>query len=155
MGADVGAGDQVGLAGHFDRQLAPLDPFHLVGATSAARFDDLFFVDLPTHREREEILSIHLRRRGRDPLQFRIAELAAQSERLTGAELEQAVISGLYAAFADSRELRETDLENAIHETVPLYDTYEERIKELRDWGIGRTRPASVDAKIVELFAPS
>ncbi|MFP8882390.1 MAG: AAA family ATPase, partial [Myxococcota bacterium] len=118
------------------------------------RFDDLFFVDLPTQHEREEILRIHLRRRGRDPLQFRITELAIQSERLTGAELEQAVISALYSAFAESRELRESDLENAIHETVPLYDTYEERIKELRDWGIGRTRPASVDAKLVELFAP-
>jgi len=117
------------------------------------RFDDLFFVDLPTQREREEILSIHLGRRGRDPLQFRIAELAAQSERLSGAELEQAVISALYSAFAESRELRESDLENAIHETVPLYDTYEERVKELRDWGIGRTRPASIDAKMVELFA--
>ena len=112
-------------------------------------------MDLPSQREREEIFSIHLRRRGRDPLQFRIAELAAASERLTGAELEQAVISALYAAFAESRELTEADIENAIVETVPLYDTYEERIKELRDWGIGRTRPASIDAKIVELFAPS
>ncbi len=118
------------------------------------RFDELFFVDLPTQREREEILRIHLRRRGRDPLHFRVSELAAQSERLTGAELEQVVVSALYAAFAHSRELSESDLENAIHETVPLYDTYEERIKELRDWGIGRTRPASIDAKIVDLFAP-
>jgi SpoVK/Ycf46/Vps4 family AAA+-type ATPase len=118
------------------------------------RFDELFFVDLPSQREREEILRIHLIRHGRDPLQFRVSELAVQSERLTGAELEQVVISALYAAFAGSRELTETDLENAIHETVPLYDTYEERIKELRDWGIGRTRPASIDAKIVELFAP-
>ncbi len=119
------------------------------------RFDELFFVDLPTQREREEILAIHLTRRGRDPLQFRIPELAANAERLSGAELEQVVISALYSAFAESRELSESDLENAIHETVPLYDTYEERIKELRDWGIGRTRPASIDAKIVELFAPN
>jgi hypothetical protein len=42
---------------------------------------------------------------------------------------------------------------NAIGETVPLYDTYEERIKELRDWGRGRTRPASIDAKMVDYFA--
>ncbi len=117
------------------------------------RFDDLFFVDLPTENERVEILSIHLRRRGRDPLQFRLAELAALAARLSGAELEQVVTAALYAAFAESRELAETDLENAIHDTVPLYDTYEERIKELRDWSKGRTRPASVDAKLVELFA--
>ena len=117
------------------------------------RFDDLFFVDLPTENERAEILSIHLRRRGRDPLQFRLAELAAQAARLSGAELEQVVTAALYAAFAESRDLSETDLENAIHDTVPLYDTYEERIKELRDWSKGRARPASVDAKMVELFA--
>jgi len=117
------------------------------------RFDDLFFVDLPTQREREEILAIHLLRRGRDPLQYRIAELAAHSERLSGAELEQVVISALYSAFAESRELNEADLENAIHETVPLYDTYEERIKELRDWARTRARAAPVDAKMVDLFA--
>ena len=117
------------------------------------RFDDLFFVDLPTLNEREEIFSIHLRRRGRDPLQYRVAELAAQAARLTGAEIEQVITAALYSAFSESRELSESDLENAIHDTVPLYDTYEERIKELRDWGRGRTRPASVDAKMVELFA--
>ncbi len=117
------------------------------------RFDDLFFVDLPTENERAEILAIHLRRRGRDPLQFRLAELAAQAGRLSGAEIEQAVTAALYTAFAESRDLSEADLENAIQDTVPLYDTYEERIKELRAWSKGRTRPASVDAKIVELFA--
>ncbi len=117
------------------------------------RFDDLFFVDLPTVGEREEILTIHLRRHGRDALHFRIAELAAQAERLTGAELEQVVTAALYVAFSEGRELEDSDLENAILDTVPLYDTYEERIKELRDWGKSRTRPASVDPKIVELFA--
>jgi hypothetical protein len=117
------------------------------------RFDDLFFVDLPTENERAEILAIHLRRRGRDPLQYRLAELAASAARLSGAELEQAVTAALYTAFAESRELSEADLENAIQDTVPLYDTYEERIKELRAWSKGRARPASVDAKIVELFA--
>ncbi len=117
------------------------------------RFDDLFFVDLPTENERVEILAIHLRRRGRDPLQFKLADLAAQAARLSGAELEQVVTAALYGAFAESREISETDLENAIHDTVPLYDTYEERIKELRDWAKGRARPASIDAKMVELFA--
>jgi AAA+ superfamily predicted ATPase len=117
------------------------------------RFDDLFFVDLPSVAEREEIFAIHLRRRGRDPLQFNIGDLAAQTERLTGAEIEQIVTAALYSAFHDSRELSEPDLETAIHETVPIYDTYEERIKELRDWSKGRARPASVDARIVDLFA--
>jgi AAA+ superfamily predicted ATPase len=117
------------------------------------RFDELFFVDLPTEEERREILAIHLRKRGREPIHYRLGELAEEAERFTGAELEQAVNSALYAAFADSRELDEDDIANALTETVPLYDTYEERIKELRDWARSRARAASVDAKMVDLFA--
>jgi len=117
------------------------------------RFDELFFVDLPSASERAEILAIHLRRRGRDPSHYRLDELAQASERLTGAELEQAVAAGLYTAFAGSRELEEEDLANALQETVPIYDTYEERIKELRDWARTRARPASVDGRVAELFA--
>jgi AAA+ superfamily predicted ATPase len=116
------------------------------------RFDDLFFVDLPTAAEREEILAIHLRKRGRDPLQYKLDEIALAAERLTGAELEQVVTAALYVAFAESREVTDADLLDAIEDTVPLYDTYEERIKELRDWARGRARPASLDAKIVDLF---
>ncbi len=117
------------------------------------RFDELFFVDLPTAPERAEILRIHLRKRGRDPLHFEVDELALAAERLTGAELEQVVASALYTAFAESRELSDNDLANAIEQTVPLYDTYEERIKELRDWARHRARMASVDGRIAELFS--
>ena len=63
------------------------------------------------------------------------------------------MISALFHAFEESRELEEEDIANALHETVALYDTYEERIKELRDWARVRARPASVDPKLVDLFA--
>jgi AAA+ superfamily predicted ATPase len=116
------------------------------------RFDEIFFVDLPSPAERLEILAIHLRRRGRDPAQFDLEALAAAAERLSGAELEQAVSAALYTAFAQGRDLEDNDLANAIAETVPLYETYEERIKELRNWARTRARPASVDAKLVDLF---
>jgi MoxR-like ATPase len=116
------------------------------------RFDELFFVDLPTQAERIEIFAIHLRKRGRDPQQFSLDDLAAQSERLSGAEIEQVVGSSLYTAFAESRELADNDLANAINDTVPLYDTFEGRIKELRDWARHRARPATIDAKLVDLF---
>jgi hypothetical protein len=116
------------------------------------RFDELFFVDLPSESERVEILGIHLRKRGRDPKQFPLGELAARAQRLSGAELEQVVAAGLYKAFQERRELGENDLANAIEETVPLYETYEERIKELRDWARTRARPATLDARIVDLF---
>ena len=117
------------------------------------RFDELFFVDLPNQLERAEILAIHLRKRDRDPLQFPIEELAGKAERLSGAEIEQVVSAGLYKAFAHDRDLTENDLANAINDTVPLYDTYEDRIKELRDWARTRARAATVDAKMIDLFA--
>jgi hypothetical protein len=62
------------------------------------------------------------------------------------------VASALYKAFDADRELRDTDLANAIQETVPLYETYEERIKELRNWARTRARAATLDAKMVDLF---
>jgi hypothetical protein len=116
------------------------------------RFDEIFFVDLPSERERAEILAIHLRRRGRDPERLPLEELSQAAERLSGAELEQVVCAALYTAFGERRDLHENDLRNAIQETVPLYDVYEERIKELRDWARTRARAASVDARMIDLF---
>ncbi|MFP6639426.1 MAG: AAA family ATPase, partial [Myxococcota bacterium] len=116
------------------------------------RFDELFFVDLPSHAERMEIFSIHLRARGRDPEEFDLEQLAEESQLLSGAEIEQVIGQGLYSAFSSARELLDTDIVNAIQETVPLYNTYEDRIKELRDWARQRSRPASRDARMVELF---
>ena len=116
------------------------------------RFDELFFVDLPSEDERAEILTIHLRKHGRDPLQYALPQLSAQASRLSGAELEQVVAAALNTAFAERRELTENDLFNAIQETVPLYETYEERIKELRDWARTRARAATLDGRIAGLF---
>jgi SpoVK/Ycf46/Vps4 family AAA+-type ATPase len=117
------------------------------------RFDELFFVDLPTPAERAEILRIHLRSAGAIRSTTKVDELALAAERLTGAELEQVVAAALYTAFAESREVSDNDLANAIEQTIPLYDTYEERIKELRDWARHRARMASVDGRIAELFS--
>jgi len=116
------------------------------------RFDELFFVDLPTEAERAEILAIHLAKRGRDPKQLPLQELAAQAHHHSGAELEQVVAAGLYSAFDAGRELSEADLADAVQETVPLYETYEERIKELRNWARTRARAATLDPKLVDLF---
>ncbi|GMV44129.1 MAG: ATPase [Myxococcales bacterium] len=116
------------------------------------RFDEIFFVDLPSKREREAILRIHLMRRGRDPGGFDLATLADRTEHFAGAELEQVVVSGLYDAFGEDRELDTADLLRAASETTPLYDTYEEAIKELRSWAARRARMASGDTRLVELF---
>ena len=100
--------------------------------------------------------SIHLRKHGRDPAQFPLEELASAAERLSGAELEQVVAAGALQGVRRAAASSPTnDLANAIQETVPLYETYEERIKELRDWArTARARRRST-ARMVDLFAPA
>jgi AAA+ superfamily predicted ATPase len=107
------------------------------------RLDEIFFVDLPRVGERRDILRIHLGRRGRDPSGFDLDLLAAASDGFSGAELEQAIISALYDAFALGRELQSGDVHKSIRETVPLSRTMSERISALRGWAQGRARPAS------------
>lgn len=117
------------------------------------RFDEVFFVDLPNPRERLQILQIHLARRNRRPAAFSDLEaLARRAEHLSGAELEQVVVAGLYRAFAADRDLTQEDLDIGLQQTVPLYATYEERIKALRDWAKTRARPATQDASVLDLF---
>jgi SpoVK/Ycf46/Vps4 family AAA+-type ATPase len=108
------------------------------------RFDDIFFIDLPTLSERKHILAIHLKKRKRRPEDFDIDKLADASAGFTGAELEQLVISGLYRAFAEERELTDQDMLDEIKETVTLAVTYQERISALQRWAAERARPASL-----------
>ncbi len=107
------------------------------------RLDEIFFVDLPSEEERRGILAIHLARRGRDFKNFDLGPIVEAADGFSGAELEQAVISALYDAFYDGRELKSEDLMKAVRETVPLSKTMSERIGELRAWAAGRARPAS------------
>jgi len=107
------------------------------------RFDEIFFIDLPDAAEREEILRIHLTRRGRKPESFDLAALAARAEQFSGAELEQAVVEGLHAAFDVRTQLADGHLAQAISETVPLAVTLREEISRIRDWARDRTRSAS------------
>jgi hypothetical protein len=108
------------------------------------RFDEVFFLDLPTEAERAEILRVQLRRRGRDPHAFDLALLARLSAGHVGAELEQAVTDALFRAFGHGRELTTADLAAAIEETIPLSQSSRERVAALRAWQAqGRARPAS------------
>ena len=116
------------------------------------RFDEIFFVDLPDVHERREILQIHLTRRGRRLPDEVLDELAARTEHFSGAELEQVVVSAMYTAFADDREISVDDLEYAAKETIPLYRTYEDEIKALREWAHGRARGASHERKVLDFF---
>jgi len=117
------------------------------------RFDEVFFVDLPNQHERLDILRIHMTKRGRDPDAFPGLEgVAKLAEHFSGAELEQVVTAALYRAFSHERELSLEDLELAAKQTVPLYRTYEEKIKGLRDWARTRARAATLDASVLDLF---
>jgi ATP-dependent 26S proteasome regulatory subunit len=107
------------------------------------RFDEIFFVDLPHERERRDIFSIHLRKRGREPENFDLAALAGGSNGFSGAEIEQAVVSGLFDAFSENVELRDDHLRGALTETVPLSKTMAEQIADFRAWVGPRARNAS------------
>jgi len=123
------------------------------------RFDEIFFVDLPTKAVRKEILSIHLIKKGRDPKTFALDDLAEKSAGFSGAELEEAVREGLYEAFAEGRELNSPHIASAINKTFPLSRTMRETIVKLRDWAKIRARlaageppealpPKSIDAQL-------
>ena len=116
------------------------------------RFDEVFFVDLPSANERAQILEVHLMRKGRSPDSFDLAELALEAEFFTGAELEASITAGLFRAFKAGRELTTDDLRVAIEQTVPLYRMYEEPIKALRAWAKTRARRASTDLRLTELW---
>ena len=107
------------------------------------RFDEIFFVDLPTPAERADIWRIHLAKRNRDPNQFDIATLTTSSDRLSGAEIEQAVIDGLYEAFDKDRPLGTDDIIDVLSQTIPLSTMMSEEIDGLRDRAKHRARPAS------------
>jgi ATP-dependent 26S proteasome regulatory subunit len=107
------------------------------------RFDEIFFVDLPTRAIREEILSIHLKKKRRDPKGFALADLAARSVGFSGAELEEAVREGLYDAFAEGRELHSDHIARALDKTFPLSRTMRDQIDNLRQWAKVRARLAA------------
>jgi len=107
------------------------------------RFDEIFFVDLPSLAEREQIFRIHLSRRGRDFAAFDTAELAARSDGFSGAEIEQAVIAALYLAFNARTDLLQAHMLKALGETFPLSATLPTEIARLREWAKTRTRPAA------------
>jgi len=107
------------------------------------RFDEIFFVDLPTRTVREEILSIHLAKKKRNPEDYAIEDLARRSVGFSGAELEEAVREGLFDAFGQGRELATEHIASALDKTFPLSRTMREQIEGLRQWAKVRARLAS------------
>lgn len=99
------------------------------------RFDEVFFLDLPTRAEREKILEVHLRRRDFTMIRqnFDLGRVAEATEGFVGAELEALVVAGMFPAFVDGRRAMETDdLLAAAEDMVPLARSHEKDVGELR-----------------------
>ncbi len=107
------------------------------------RFDEIFFLDLPSKNDREEIFSIHIKKRKREISNFDLRTLTSLSEGYSGAEIEQTIISAMFEAFSEDREVETTDIMNSIEDIVPLSKLMKEDITELRSWSQSRARLAS------------
>jgi SpoVK/Ycf46/Vps4 family AAA+-type ATPase len=103
------------------------------------RFDEIFFVDLPSQEARQTILEIHLGNRGQTVANFDLGTLAASMDGFSGAEIEQAVVSALYAAHANKAPLSNIHILGEVQKTQPLSVVMSEKIGALRLWASGRT----------------
>jgi AAA+ superfamily predicted ATPase len=106
------------------------------------RFDEIFFVDLPSVAVRAALFELHLKKRGRDATMFDLQKLAANCEGFSGAEIEQAIVAGLYTAFAQKQHLSTEVLLQEIHSTQPLSVTRAEEVALIREWAKTRAAPA-------------
>lgn len=107
------------------------------------RFDEIFFVDLPTKEERAQIFIVHLRLRKHDPAKFDLGALADASQGFSGAEIEQAVISSLYRSIQKKEPLSTAAVVESLQATVPLSVSRGEDIAQLRAMAQGRFRPVA------------
>jgi len=118
------------------------------------RFDEIFFLNLPTQKEREEIFQVHIQRlrpgRMRD---FNYAELAAQATDFSGAEIEQSIYDAMHFAFDHKppREFSQADIIHSLHQTVPLAAIARDQIQGLKQWAAeSGARTASQDQQLVQ-----
>lgn len=118
------------------------------------RFDEIFFVDLPTYDERKIIFKIHIEKRNRNASNFDLELLAKESDKFTGAEIESSIESAMYEAFSDSRrDINTKDILLSIKNSVPISVIMREEISALRQWAKERARNASISNK--EFSRPS
>ncbi|MBI5443095.1 MAG: AAA family ATPase [Deltaproteobacteria bacterium] len=113
------------------------------------RFDEIFFVDLPTYDERNEIFRVHLSKVRPVIRNYDVPLLAQQTQGFSGAEIEQAIVNAMYNAFDDGeREFTTEDIVLGVREVIPISKLMSERIEKLRDWAAERTRRANKDGSM-------
>lgn len=106
------------------------------------RFDEIFFVDLPSLEERKDIFKIHISAKKRELSKFNINLLAEKTNGLTGAEIYSIIADGLFTSFSNNRELTTEDIINERKKITSLSTVMAERISELRSWAKNRARIA-------------
>jgi SpoVK/Ycf46/Vps4 family AAA+-type ATPase len=103
------------------------------------RLDEIFFVDLPTESVRKTIFAIHLQKRGFDPEQFDLAQLAEFADGFSGAEIEQAVVAARHSSAAARQPLTSAEIVKQLQQTYPLSVVMAEQLAALRHWAADRT----------------
>jgi SpoVK/Ycf46/Vps4 family AAA+-type ATPase len=117
------------------------------------RFDEIFFVDLPSPKERKNIFSIHLAKRNQKSESFAMEAIAKESEGFNGAEIEECVKEAMFDAYVanpENPQLTTKFIIDAIKRTVPLSVTMDKQISNLRDWAATRARNASSESRVKE-----
>ncbi|MEG4312797.1 AAA family ATPase [Microcoleus sp. AT8-B1] len=121
------------------------------------RFDEIFFLNLPSESERQDIFKVHLQRLRPTRLrEFDLGVLAKRAENFSGAEIEQVVIDGLYRAFGtfvngQRRDLMTEDILRSIEDTVPLAAIARSQIEDLKRWAAeAGARTASNDTHLID-----
>jgi hypothetical protein len=107
------------------------------------RFDEIFFVDLPSAAEREVIFGIHLRMRRQDAAAFDLPALAQATDGFSGAEIEQVIVSSLYRTLHEQQPLTTARLLQEVGETAPLSLSRREDIERIREDARGRFVPVA------------
>jgi hypothetical protein len=107
------------------------------------RFDEIFFVDLPDAPTRGDIFRIHLSKRGHAVEAFDLPQLSQAADGFAGAEIEQAIVAGAYAAHAEGKPLATCHVHEELRATRPLSVVRAEHLAALRRWAEGRTVPAN------------
>lgn len=110
------------------------------------RFDQVFFLDLPSEQERAQIFAVHLWKRGVDPKQFDLYVLAKGTKGWNGAEIEQCVVASMVEAYDRGEPVSDDDLFTQIGKIVPLATTMAEQIKHIKSWAHDRAIRASPKA---------
>ncbi|MHC4757332.1 MAG: AAA family ATPase [Planctomycetota bacterium] len=106
------------------------------------RFDEIFFVDLPSQEVRKEIFSIHLKKCHRDPENFDLDKLSNAAKGYSGSEIEQAILSALHEAYDKKTDLTTKLVLEALKISPPLSVTMAEKVLDLQQWAKGRYVPA-------------